>query len=216
MRPDRHRLQLLSQETGFGIGALEKVFRLVELLEDIAKHPYLPKRLALKGGTVINLCFGPPRRLSVDLDFNYVGAESRDRMLEERPEVERAMETVAGARGYRIQRSSDAHSGRKLFLGYQNVMNARDRLEIDLNYLFRLPLEATEERPSRERLIAGAWAILEPLLNLDGVARRYCDRLNAGELRPDLLFVDDTATADLLSRHPALLWKAHNARRRGE
>ena len=35
--------------------------------------------------TAINLCFGEPKRMSVDLDYNYIGHLDRARMLEDRP-----------------------------------------------------------------------------------------------------------------------------------
>jgi predicted nucleotidyltransferase component of viral defense system len=52
---------------------MEKVVRLGGLAGDIARHPFLGHVLALKGGTALNLCYGPPKRLSVDLDYNYIG-----------------------------------------------------------------------------------------------------------------------------------------------
>ena len=66
-------LQHCSAQTGFAIAPLEKVVRLGELASDITRHPFLGRGLALKGGTALNLCLGPPQRLSVDLDFNYIG-----------------------------------------------------------------------------------------------------------------------------------------------
>jgi hypothetical protein len=42
--------------------------------------------------------------------------------------------------------------------------------------------------------------------------REYTDRLQLGDLRPELLFPADPETAGRLARHPALLWKAQNAR----
>jgi len=42
--------------------------------------------------------------------------------------------------GYRIQISRDAFAGRKIYLGYRSVLGQDDRIEVDLNYLFRLPL----------------------------------------------------------------------------
>ena len=51
--------------------------------------PYLSDRLALKGGTAINLfCTDQFPRLSVDLDFNYIGAADRQIMQQEKPELE--------------------------------------------------------------------------------------------------------------------------------
>lgn len=81
-------LQRCSAETGYAVGPLEKVIRLGEMAGEIGRHPLLGRVLALKGGTALNLCHGAPRRLSVDLDFNYIGHLEREKMLEERPKLE--------------------------------------------------------------------------------------------------------------------------------
>ncbi len=140
MPPSRERLGVWSAETGFRAETLEKVVRLGEFLADVSRHPLLSRVLFLKGGTALNLGFGPPARLSIDLDFNYVGAEDRKAMLAERPGVERALEVVAAGSGYRLQRSSDEFGGRKLFLGYRNAFGTPDRTEVDVSYLHRVPL----------------------------------------------------------------------------
>lgn len=88
-------LERCSAETGFQVDPLEKVVRLGELAANVARHPFLGKVLALKGGTILNLCFGPPRRLSVDLDFNYIGHIEREKMLDDRPRVEAAVAELA-------------------------------------------------------------------------------------------------------------------------
>jgi len=140
------RLTMLASQTGFIEQTLEKVLRLGDILADFERHPLLSRVLVLKGGTAINLCFGEPRRLSVDLDFNYVGSVEREAMLEARPEIERAIATVVAAQGYALQRSADEHAGRKLFLNYINAGGTRDRVEIDLNYLHRIPIDEPETR----------------------------------------------------------------------
>jgi hypothetical protein len=96
--------------------------------------------LALKGGTALNLGFGPPSRLSVDLDFNFIGAADREAMLAQRPDVERAMEIIARAQGYKVQRSKEEHAGHKYFLGYRSHFGSGDRVEVDLNFLYRVPV----------------------------------------------------------------------------
>lgn len=139
-------LERCSAECGFQIAALEKVVRLGEMAAEIARHPFLNKALALKGGTALNLCFGLPRRLSVDLDFNYIGQPERDRMLSDRPRVEEAIADIARRAGYRVQRSADAFAGRKNFLVYRSVLGQEERIEVDLNFLFRVPLSDIEMR----------------------------------------------------------------------
>lgn len=144
----RERLTRLSDETGFRAETLEKVDRLIGVLDDVSRHPRLSRALVLKGGTGLNLGFGPPARLSVDLDFNYIGSADRDAMQRERPEVEHAVESIARGQGYSVQRSADAHAGRKLYLGYTSVFGGGDRIEVDINYQYRVPLV----RPVRMRL----------------------------------------------------------------
>ena len=69
-------LERCSAETGYSISPLEKVVRLGEMAGSIARHPYLGKALALKGGSALNLCYGIPSRLSVDLDYNYIAGQA--------------------------------------------------------------------------------------------------------------------------------------------
>lgn len=137
----------LAAETGFRFEILEKVIRLGELTADIGRHPFLSRVLALKGGTALNLMFDSPARLSVDLDFNYIGQEDRARMQADRPDVERALGIIGEGQGYRVQHSRDAHAGRKIYLSYINLAGTPDRMEIDLNFLFRVPLGVVTTRP---------------------------------------------------------------------
>ncbi|MFZ2055087.1 MAG: nucleotidyl transferase AbiEii/AbiGii toxin family protein [Candidatus Aminicenantales bacterium] len=137
-------LERCASETGFRVSALEKVAGLGGLAGDITRHPLLGKVLALKGGTALNLCFGPPKRLSVDLDFNYVGHAEREKMLKERPLVEAALIELAQKRGFRVQKSAEAFAGRKFYLHYRSVLGPEDRVEVDLNFVFRVPLSGLE------------------------------------------------------------------------
>ncbi|OPY06615.1 MAG: hypothetical protein A4E66_02157 [Syntrophus sp. PtaB.Bin001] len=139
-------LRHCSNQTGYRIEPLEKVVRLGEMAADIKRHPLLGTVLALKGGTAFNLCFGPPKRLSVDLDYNYIGHLDRADMLEARPVVEQAVVDLARRQGYRVQQSADAFAGRKFYLLYRSALGPKDRIEVDLNFLFRMPVAGTERR----------------------------------------------------------------------
>jgi len=133
-------LERSAGETGFQPAILEKVIRLGALAYEITRHPLLGNALLLKGGTALNLGFGPPGRLSVDLDFNYVGALDREVMLAERPGIEAALESLCDRLDFRVQRSADAFAGRSYYLGYPRTTGGTDRIEIDLNFLFRSPI----------------------------------------------------------------------------
>ena len=138
-------LERCSAQTGYPVSPLEKVVRLGEMAGDVARHPFLGSVLALKGGTALNLCFGPPKRLSVDLDFNYTGHRDREKMLADRPRVEQAVAELARRKGYRVQQSRDAFAGRKIYLVYRSVLGPEERIELDLNFLFRVPIAGTEQ-----------------------------------------------------------------------
>ena len=109
MRLSREWLNREATTTGFRVEILEKVTLLLNLLDGFDRHPYLKGRLALKGGTAINLFVFDAPRLSIDIDLNYVGQRDREAMLAERPEVERALK-AAGVRcgNPRVSRASRA------------------------------------------------------------------------------------------------------------
>ena len=69
---------------GFVRDTLEKVMRLADILEYLNTNPILKNTLALKGGTAINLTFFNLPRLSVDIDLDYLVANSKQEMLEDR------------------------------------------------------------------------------------------------------------------------------------
>ncbi len=140
MRVDAAELTRLASMSGFPATTLERVLRLRALAQDIAIHPTLGRVLALKGGTALNLFFGPPARLSVDLDYNYIGSADRETMEAERPALESALAAIGRGQQYHVQWSRVTHAGRKAFF-HQGGNNQRTaRVEVDLNYLHRQPL----------------------------------------------------------------------------
>jgi hypothetical protein len=126
--------------TGFQVEPLEKVFRLLELLQSLRSHPFLKDRIVLKGGTALNLFLSDMPRLSVDLDFNYIGASDRDTMLEEKPTMQQAINAVCSRLGIRVMRVPGEHAGGKWRLSYNSVLGRTGTLELDLNYILRIPL----------------------------------------------------------------------------
>ncbi len=147
MRYSREYLERLSGQTGYRPDTLEKVLRLERLLDQINRHPFLGSRLVLKGGTALNLFFyGRAPRLAVDLDFNYIVALDREEMLKEKDVIERAVEQIAVGEQYRIQRGAEEHAGRKFYFGYWNGFGTQDRIELDLNYMFRVSLVPVDVR----------------------------------------------------------------------
>jgi len=140
MRISRERLRTEAQATGFRADVLEKVIHLLNLLERFQSHPFLKGRLALKGGTALNLFLFELPRLSVDIDLNYIGAVEKEKMLDERPKVEQAVQAVCSREGLNVARMPGDHAGGKWRLRYESALGEGGNLELDLNYMFRVPL----------------------------------------------------------------------------
>ncbi len=126
--------------TGFGGDALEKVFRLMALLDALGSHPFLKARIALKGGTALNLFYSDVPRLSVDVDLNYIGAAERETMLAERTKLERAVHAVCSREGFTVRRMPSEHAGGKWRLTYVASTGGSGNLELDVNFMLRTPL----------------------------------------------------------------------------
>ena len=140
MRVSPERLAADAEATGFRSDVLEKAIQLLGLLEAIRSHPFLRGKLALKGGTALNLFVFDAPRLSVDIDLNYVGAESREAMLDERPRIEKAMQAVFSREDFRIRRIPQDHAGGKWLLRYPTASGHSGRIDVDINYMYRVPL----------------------------------------------------------------------------
>lgn len=126
--------------TGFGAEPLEKVFRLMALLDTLSSHPFLKPRIALKGGTALNLFHFEVPRLSVDIDLNYIGAVERETMLAEKAKVEQAVQAVCSREGLTIKRVPTDHAGGKWRLTYVGTKGSPGNLELDVNFMLRTPL----------------------------------------------------------------------------
>ena len=140
MKLSPERLRREATATGFRVEILEKVARLLDLLDGFNRHPYLKRRLVLKGGTALNLFVFDVPRLSIDIDLNYVGHIDREAMLAERPEVERALGAVCGRAEIAIDHTPGAHAGGKWRLRYESADGQNASLELDVNYMLRAPL----------------------------------------------------------------------------
>ncbi len=168
MRLSAQRLQGEAEATGFRTEVLEKVIHLLYLLGTIQTHPFLGGKLTLKGGTALNLFLFDVPRLSVDVDLNYVGAVSREEMMAERPKLEEALGAVFAREGYMTARIPADHAGGRWALRYQSALGGGGNLEVDLNYMLRLPLWPPAPQDSRSLGTVKASGI--PLLDVHELA----------------------------------------------
>lgn len=142
----------LANEHGFNTANLEKVFRLIDLLAEIYAHPFLKDRLVLKGGTAINVFLFDVPRLSVDIDFNYIGSADKDKMLQERNTVAEIFDRIFKMARYQSTPWKNYGSDR-YDLWYRNASGNRDRIKVETNFLLRVPL--LKPLKSRKRKLFG-------------------------------------------------------------
>ena len=154
MRLSPETLAAEAEATGFRPDVLEKAIQLLDLLEAIQSHPFLRGKLALKGGTALNLFVFDVPRLSVDIDLNYVGAVDREAMLDERPRLEEAMQAVFSRQDLGIRRIPQDHAGGKWSLRYPTAAGQSGRIDVDVNYMYRVPLWPTATMASHS---LGGW-----------------------------------------------------------
>ncbi|MCL2849485.1 MAG: nucleotidyl transferase AbiEii/AbiGii toxin family protein [Micrococcales bacterium] len=105
---------------GFHPRAVDKVRRLLTVLDAINADRTLAPRVCLHGGTALNLFVLGAPRLSVDIDLNYVAATDVAQMRAERPGLEQALLDVAEGLGLAAVPGKSEHSGRSK-LRFQGV-----------------------------------------------------------------------------------------------
>lgn len=118
---------------------VDKVERLLDLLDEMERHPSLKGKLALHGGTAINLFMLDVPRLSVDIDVSHIGSVSREGMLADRPRIEAGIEAVARALGYAVEAHPGGHAGRTFLLRYRGDWGV-DHVKVDCIYMNRSPI----------------------------------------------------------------------------
>lgn len=127
------------------MGNIEKVLRLIDLLEAINALPELAGKLALKGGTAINLCIVDSPRLSVDIDLDYAENLPKDEMLAVRLEINTHLLKYVQNNGYSLKQRPRKHFALDSYpLYYDATSGNKDSIKLEINYTDRahiLPLE---------------------------------------------------------------------------
>lgn len=133
-------LRALHDRTGFRPSSLERQMLLLHILREAGRHSFLKSRLALKGGTAINMFWFDLPRLSVDIDLNYIGSADRETMLKERPLLETELKKLVQAVNGTVERGPTEHAGGKWRFKIPSALEGSLRLEIDVNYIMRVPV----------------------------------------------------------------------------
>src|SRR5262245_41223207 len=97
---------------------VEKQLRLVMLLNEIYHDPFLRENIALKGGTALNLVLWDMPRLSIDLDFNYLGGIRKEKMEKDREKIKESLRRIARAQGYEIEQEGRKYAQDRFVFKY--------------------------------------------------------------------------------------------------
>ena len=130
----KSEIQKIALEHSYTANNIEKVIRLSFILNDLNAHTEFNGKLLLKGGTAINLlAFAEPPRLSVDLDLDFAEDISKERMMDERDKINRALVLYCQENDYEVtQRKSFSLDSYSLY--YITVTGSRDKIKLDINY----------------------------------------------------------------------------------
>jgi predicted nucleotidyltransferase component of viral defense system len=175
---------LLKAAGGYRPEIFEKVLYLMRLLELLNGHPYLKNRLVLKGGTALNLFEFDLPRLSVDIDLNYIGSADLETMKAERPKVEQAISDVCNRTEITVERRATEHAGGKWQLRYPSALGGGGNLQLDINFMLRVPLWPVVLKDSRK---VGEFQVKQiPVLDINELAAAKFVALLARHVARDL------------------------------
>lgn len=145
---NREYVDSIAAKTGFIKDNVEKVLRLIDLLEAINTLPEFTGKLALKGGTAINLCIVDFPRLSVDIDLDYAENLPKEEMATVRAELKKNLIDYIQDNGYTLSEKPRGHFALdSLLLSYLATSGNKDNIKLEINYIDRahiLPLEMRE------------------------------------------------------------------------
>lgn len=138
MQWDRLTFGRMAKDLGFVRDTLEKVCRLADILKFMESDELLAEKIALKGGTAINLTIFDLPRLSVDIDLDYCGNIAREEMLADRELITEKISKYMTANRYVLSpKSKNYHALDSFVYEYVNCGGMKDNLKIEINYMLR-------------------------------------------------------------------------------
>lgn len=133
----RKQVTAIAEEYSFTATNVEKAIRLCSILDDLSTMESFMGKLALKGGTAINLVLIPGLpRLSVDLDLDLAIDCSKEKMLQLRQQLDESLSAYCIEQGYTLDKREN-YSLCSYELLYDTVTGSRDKIKLDINYLAR-------------------------------------------------------------------------------
>ncbi len=144
MEFSREYLTKLAQNSNFIKDTLEKILRLSQVLKFLNSDVIFKDKLALKGGTAINLTVVELPRLSVDIDLDFSENVSKEDLPQIKEKFKKRLNDYMWQEGYSLADSRDHFALTSFLFNYINNAGNRDNIKVEINFLDRchvLPLE---------------------------------------------------------------------------
>ena len=144
MRYIKENIFEYANSTGFIASNIEKVIRLLDVLDFLFSKSSFKDKLVLKGGTAINLIHTNLKRLSVDIDLDYCGSLDRDIAFKDREALKKELDDFMLEEEYEIStKSRDSFALLSRVYKYQNASSNNDTIKVDINFMDRVYLYPT-------------------------------------------------------------------------
>lgn len=198
----------LAKETGFIRSTLEKVYRLLNVLEWINSRPDLKDLLALKGGTAINTAVFNFPRLSVDIDLDFTQNIKKEQMLKEREKIHNVLVRYLIANNYRInlEKSKNVHALDSIIAEYIDIKGNIDNIKIEINFMDRVHILKTKKMKVNTDVFINNQFIIHCLNPIEIYATKICALLDRTTAR-DLFDVYTLSKYDLFDKEEKQLLK---------
>ena len=139
-------IENIVDSTGFIASTIEKVERLINILQWINNKDELKKLLALKGGTAINTAIFNFPRLSVDIDLDLTQNLNKDEMLKIRQYIKDTFYKYLLGNNYKINENKckTVYALDSIVAEYTDIKGNTDNIKIEINYMNRVHILETK------------------------------------------------------------------------
>ena len=182
----RDYIENISKNTGFIGSTLEKVDRLIRILEWMNSDEKLNKLLALKGGTAINTAIFNFPRLSVDIDLDLTENLSKEEMIKERENIHNLLDSIVAE--------------------YIDIKGNIDNIKIEINYMNRVHILETKRIDVSTDVLKGKHLTIHCIHPIEIYAAKLCALLSRTTAR-DLYDVYTLSKYDLFDDEEKKLLK---------
>lgn len=176
----RNYIENISRETGFIQSTLEKVERLLRILDWMNNDEKLNKLIALKGGTAINTAIFNFPRLSVDIDLDLTENLKRDEMIKERENIHNLLVNYLSGNNYKInvEKSKNVYALDSIVAEYIDIKGNTDNIKIEINYMNRVHILETKKIDVNTDIFKDKHLTIHCIHPIEIYAAKLCALLN--------------------------------------